>query len=346
MRAVVYRGFQQPPAVEEVADPAPPPDGVVVRVEATGLCRSDWHGWQGHDDDIVAFPHIPGHEFAGVVAAVGGEVSGWREGDRVTAPFVYACGHCPECAVGEQQVCRAQVQPGFGLLGSFADYVVVANAATNLVRLPDTVDTTTGAALGCRFATAYRAIVAQGRAAAGEWAAIFGCGGVGLSAVMIAAASGLQVVAVDVSPAALELARSFGATTGILASDTIVTDVVEATRGGAHLTVDALGSAAVCATAISTLRRRGRHVQVGLLPDGANLPMSRVVAYELSITGSHGMAAHAYDPMLTLVATGRLRPDLLITRTVSLDEAPRALVGMSEGSPTGVTMIAPGGTAG
>lgn len=342
MRAVLYRGFQQPATVEEVADPVPPPDGVVVRVEATGLCRSDWHGWQGHDADIATFPHIPGHEFAGVVAAVGAEVSGWREGDRVTAPFVYACGQCPECVVGDQQVCRSQVQPGFGLPGSFADYVVVTNASTNLVPLPESVDPVTGAALGCRFATSYRAVVAQGRAAAGEWVAVFGCGGVGLSAVMIAVASGLQVVAVDVSPAALDLAKSFGASVGIVASDTVVTEVVEATGGGAHLTIDALGSGAVCAAAVSSLRRRGRHVQVGLLPDGApELPMSRVVAYELSVVGSHGMAAHSYRDMLGLVSSGRLRPDLLVTRTISLAEAPDALAALSTTSPTGITMITP-----
>jgi alcohol dehydrogenase len=228
--------------------------------------------------------------------------------------------------------------------GSFAEYVVVTNASTNLVSLPASVDMITGAALGCRFATSYRAVVSQGRAAAGEWVAVFGCGGVGLSAVMIAAASGLQVVAVDVSPAALDLAKSFGASVGIVASDTVVTEVVEATGGGAHLTIDALGSGAVCAAAVSSLRRRGRHVQVGLLPDGApELPMARVVAYELSVVGSHGMAAHAYGDMLGLVSAGRLRPDRLVTRTISLAETPDALAALSTASPTGITMVAPAG---
>ncbi|WP_313885840.1 alcohol dehydrogenase catalytic domain-containing protein [Fodinicola feengrottensis] len=140
MRAVVYQGFAEPPSLVEVADPVPPAGGVVVRVEATGLCRSDWHGWQGHDSDISTFPHIPGHEFAGVIASVGAGVIGWQEGDRVTAPFVFACGACPECVAGDHQVCRRQQQPGFSLPGSFADYVVVTDAATNLVALPLAVD--------------------------------------------------------------------------------------------------------------------------------------------------------------------------------------------------------------
>jgi alcohol dehydrogenase len=341
MRAVAYQGFAEQPSIVEVADPAPPPGGAVVRVEATGLCRSDWHGWQGHDSDIVAFPHIPGHEFAGTVAAVGRGVTGWQEGDRVTAPFVFACGDCPECVAGDQQVCRRQQQPGFSFPGSFAEYVVVTDASTNLVALPSSVAMETGASLGCRFATAYRAVVAQGRAAAGEWAVIYGCGGVGLSAVMIAVARGLRVVAVDVSADALALARSFGASVTIDASDA-PDAVVDATGGGAHLSIDALGSPATCAAAVLSLRRRGRHVQVGLLPDGApDLPMGRVLAYELSVVGSHGMAAHAYPSLLDLVAAGQLRPDLLIRQVISLDAAPAALVALSTASPTGITMITP-----
>src|SRR3954447_9620902 len=122
MRAVLYQAFRVPPAVVEVAEPAPAPDGVVVRVEATGLCRSDWHGWMGHDADIVP-PHVPGHEFAGTIAELGRDVPGWHIGDRVTAPFVCACGVCPPCRAGDHQVCDAQEQPGFTYWGSFAEYV-------------------------------------------------------------------------------------------------------------------------------------------------------------------------------------------------------------------------------
>ncbi|MDL5201679.1 zinc-dependent alcohol dehydrogenase family protein [Streptomyces sp. ALI-76-A] len=345
MRAVVFERYGEPAEVREVADPVPAEHGAVVRVGATGLCRSDWHGWQGHDPDIT-LPHVPGHELAGVVEEVGARVTGWRPGDRVTVPFVCACGTCPSCAAGDQQVCERQTQPGFTHWGSFAQYVALDHADVNLIALPDDLSFATAASLGCRFATAFRAVVRQGRVAAGEWVAVHGCGGVGLSAVMIAAASGARVVAVDVSPHALELARTFGAVECVDASRTGDTAraVLDLTGGGAHLSLDALGSPATCAASVNGLRRRGRHVQVGLLPspDGTTpVPLARAVALELELLGSHGMAAHAYPPMLDLVRAGLLRPDLLVTSTITLDAAPAALAAMGTAPGSGVTVIEP-----
>ncbi|WP_339129450.1 zinc-dependent alcohol dehydrogenase family protein [Streptomyces sp. f51] len=345
MRAVVFERYGEPAGVREVADPVPAEHGVVVRVEATGLCRSDWHGWMGHDPDIT-LPHVPGHELAGVIEAVGAGVTGHRPGDRVTVPFVCACGSCPACAAGDQQVCERQTQPGFTHWGSFAQYVALDHADVNLIPLPPELSFATAASLGCRFATAFRAVVAQGRAAPGEWVAVHGCGGVGLSAVMIAAASGARVVAVDVSPAALDLARRFGAAECVDAS--AVADPAEAVReltgGGAHVSLDALGSPGTCAASVDGLRRRGRHVQVGLLPSptGATpVPMARVIALELELLGSHGMAAHAYPPLLELVRSGVLRPDLLVTSAITLDAAPAALAAMGSAPGSGVTVIEP-----
>ncbi|MEU2588941.1 zinc-dependent alcohol dehydrogenase family protein [Streptomyces avermitilis] len=345
MRAVVFERFGEPAEVREVANPEPPEHGVVVRVEATGLCRSDWHGWMGHDPDIT-LPHVPGHELAGVVEAVGTRVSGWRPGDRVTVPFVCACGSCAACAAGDQQVCERQTQPGFTHWGSFAQYVALEHADVNLVAMPDELSFGTAAALGCRFATAFRAVVAQGRVAAGEWVAVHGCGGVGLSAVMIAAASGARVVAVDLSPQALDLARKFGAVAAVDASrvEDTAAAVRELTGGGAHLSLDALGSPVTCAASVNGLRRRGRHVQVGLLPSSTGstpVPMARVIGLELEVLGSHGMAAHAYPPMLQLVRAGVLRPDLLVTSTIPLDSVPAALAAMGTAPGAGVTVIEP-----
>ncbi|MFI2432313.1 zinc-dependent alcohol dehydrogenase family protein [Streptomyces sp. NPDC018693] len=345
MRAVVFDRYGEPLEVRELPDPEPAPHGVVVRVEATGLCRSDWHGWMGHDPDIK-LPHVPGHELAGVVERVGDRVTRWHPGDRVTVPFVCACGSCEACAAGDHQVCEQQTQPGFTHWGSFAQYVALDHADVNLVAIPEDLSYATAAGLGCRFATAFRAVVQQGRIAVGEWVAVHGCGGVGLSAVMVAAASGARVVAVDVSPKALELAREFGAThcldaTGV--PDTAAA-VRELTGGGAHLSLDALGSPATCAASVGGLRRRGRHVQVGLLPssDGTTpVPMARVIALELEILGSHGMAAHTYPAMLDAVSAGVLRPDLLVTSTIGLDAVPRALAEMGTAPGAGVTVIEP-----
>lgn len=342
MRAVVFERFGEPARVRTVPDPAPAPHGVVVRVEASGLCRSDWHGWQGHDPDI-RLPHVPGHELAGVVAAAGSGVERWRAGDRVTVPFVCACGTCPSCVAGRQEVCERQTQPGFTHWGSFAEYVALDHADVNLVAVPEDLSSATAASLGCRFATAYRAVLARGRTAPGEWVAVHGCGGLGLSAVMIAAAAGARVVAVDVSEEALRLAAACGAAVCVDARAGDPAEAVrEATGGGAHVSLDALGSAATCAASVRGLRRRGRHVQVGLLPEDPAVPLGRALALELELLGSHGMAAHAYPPMLDLVRSGRLRPGLLVTDTIPLAAAPAALAAMgAPGGPGGVRVVLP-----
>ena len=343
MKALTYRSFGGEIELADVPDPSPPPRGVVIRVGATGLCRSDWHGWMGHDDGI-ALPHVPGHEFAGVVEAVGAEVRNWRPGDRVTAPFVCGCGTCPPCAAGDHQVCDHQFQPGFTHWGSFAEFVAVDYADVNLVRLPDALDFATAASLGCRFVTAFRAVVDQGRLAPGEWLAVHGCGGVGLSAIMIAAALGARVLAVDVEDATLRLAGELGASELVNARD--VDDVPGELRsrsgGGAHVSIDALGSPVTCANSISSLRKRGRHVQVGLmLGDHARpaVPMDRVIADELEILGSHGMQAHRYGDLLAMIEAGTLRPDRLVGRRIDLAEARTELPAMDRFQGVGVTVI-------
>jgi D-arabinose 1-dehydrogenase-like Zn-dependent alcohol dehydrogenase len=207
----------------------------------------------------------------------------------------------------------------------------------NLVALPDGLASEAAAALGCRFATAYRAIVQVGRVRGGEWVAVHGCGGVGLSAVMIAAAVGARVIAVDISEAALSRARDVGAELAVPAG----TDIRELTDGGAHVALDAIGNEAACAASIAGLRKRGRHVQVGLLPEPPRVRMDLVIARELQLKGSHGMAAHAYPEMLGLVQADRLRPAQLVSSRIGLEQAPHALVAMTDTSPVGITVIRP-----
>ena len=342
IRAVVYDAVGATPEVRRVPSPVCPPDGVVVDVGATGVCRSDWHAWRGHDP--VDLPHTPGHEWAGVVAQVGPGVAGFSVGDRVTAPFVLGCGRCAWCRAGAANVCPDQEQPGFTYAGSFAEQVVVHGADTNLVRLPDSVDLVAAAALGCRFATAFRALTGVAAVQPGEWVAVFGCGGVGLSAVMIASALGAQVVAVDVSPAARARALELGAAVA-LPADGAASTIHELTDGGAHVGLDALGAAATLDASVRSLRRHGRHVQVGLLladAAGAPVPWDLVVGRELSLAGSHGMAAVDYPAMLTMVADGRLDPARLVGSVIALDEAGAALAAMDDPSSArgGMTVVA------
>lgn len=346
MNAVVYETFVQPPTIQTVPDPTPTRAGVVVQVTASGLCRSDWHGWMGHDPDIH-LPHVPGHEFAGVITAVGTDVRRWQIGDRVTVPFVCACGACPQCVSGNHQVCDRQVQPGFTQWGSFADYVAVDRADVNLVPLPDAVDDVTAASLGCRFATAFRAVVDQGKVSAGQWVAVHGCGGVGLSAMMIATALGAQVVAIDISDEKLALARTLGAVATINATTTpdLVEHVRDLTVGGADLSIDALGSPVTCFNSIANLRKRGKHVQVGLMLADHRyppIPMDLVIANELEILGSHGIQAYRYPAMMALIQAGKLRPDKLVGKTITLWAAPAELMNMNTFSGAGMTVISLG----
>ena len=327
MRALIFDSFGGPLEVREVRDPEPAPGGVVVRVAASGLCRRAGQAWQGHDPD-VGLPHVPGHELAGTVAAVGAGTRTWSVGDRVTVPFVNACGTCAQCAAGEQQVCARQTQPGFTHWGSLAEFVALDAADVNLVAVPDELGLATAAALGCRYATAFRAVVQVARVRAGEWVAVHGCGGVGLSAVQIAAAAGARVIAVDVAAGALDLARVLGAEHTVDGGADVPATVLELTGGGAHVSLDALGAAITCTNSIRSLRPRGRHVQVGLLPPAQGrpeVPMERVIGLELQVLGSHGMAAHAYPELLGLIAAGRLDPGPLITRRLALDDAGAAL---------------------
>ncbi|MEO0636958.1 MAG: zinc-dependent alcohol dehydrogenase family protein [Pseudomonadota bacterium] len=343
MRAVVYEAFGARPKLQSVPDPVLPADGVVIEVRATGICRSDWHGWVGHDPSIE-LPHVPGHEFAGVVLDAGRDVRHWRQGDRVTVPFVVACGGCPQCHAGHQQVCEHQVQPGFTCWGSFAEAVAIERADTNLVRLPEDMSFGTAASLGCRFATSFRAVVDQGRVSPGEWVAVHGCGGVGLSAVMIASSLGANVIAVDLSEEALALAKDMGAAVTVNAGDVgnVVEAVADASGGGVHASIDALGHPATCFNSIANLRIRGRHVQVGLMTgDHASpaVPMDLVIAKELEILGSHGMQAHRYDAMIAMIQSGALKPDQLVRQEISLGESIEAMMHMDGPGGPGATVV-------
>jgi alcohol dehydrogenase len=342
MRAAVYEEFQKPLSIQNVPTPKSSKNGVVLKVKACGICRSDWHGWMGNDADIN-LPHVPGHELSGMVEETGSDVKNWKKGDKVTLPFVCGCGVCAQCVSGNHQICDYQFQPGFTHWGAFAEFVAVEYADTNLVRLPEEIDFVTASGLGCRFITSFRAVVAQGKVSGGEWVAVHGCGGVGLSAIMIAIALGANVVAVDVSDEKLEFAKSIGATATVNAkTENVIEAIKEITNGGAHVSIDALGNPEICFNSISSLRKRGKHIQVGLMEAEHRqtfIPINLVIAKELEILGSHGMQAHKYAEMLEMIRRGKLQPQKLIGKTVSLEESLQELVNMNSFSATGVIVI-------
>ncbi|MFA5569135.1 MAG: alcohol dehydrogenase catalytic domain-containing protein [Trueperaceae bacterium] len=344
MRAILVDAPNAAPVLTTVPEPALPPHGALVEVRATGVCRSDWHAWVGHDP-TVAFPHVPGHEFAGVVRAVGARVQRFQGGERVTAPFCCGCGSCVECRAGHQNLCEHEYQPGFDGWGSFAELVMVPWADVNLVPLPEELGFDVAASLGCRFTTSYAGLTAHARVKPGESVAVFGCGGVGLSAVMIASRMGARVIAVDTVQGKLDLAQELGGHAVVNVSETDpVEAILELTGGGAHVSVDALGSASTAGQGVRSLRKRGRHLQLGLLlgQDATpNVPLELAIKRELSILGTHGMQARRYPEMLDFIASSDAPLEALIGARRPLGAAGEVLASMGSFAPVGVTILHP-----
>ncbi|MBT8258092.1 MAG: zinc-dependent alcohol dehydrogenase family protein [Bacteroidia bacterium] len=343
MKGILYDTFKGQPKLTSLPDPAAPDHGVVLEVLATGMCRSDWHGWMGHDPDIV-LPHVPGHEIAGRIIEVGNKVRNFKTGERVTLPFVCGCGSCRECQSGNQQVCDYQSQPGFTHWGSFAEKVRIDYADTNLVRLPDHISNEAAASLGCRFITAFRAVVDQAALKKNERIAIYGCGGVGLSAIMIANALEAEIIAIDINVQALQLAKELGAHHIINASETkdVAARVKDISLGGVEVSIDALGSQITSINSIDSLKKRGRHIQVGLMTEDHSkieIPIDRILAHELEIKGSHGMQAFRYEAVFEMMESGLIDPERLVTKTVNLEEAVKLLPEMNEWDQYGMVII-------
>lgn len=340
MRAAVIRQYNADLSLESVPDPRCEADGVVLRVLACGICRSDWHGWVGEHPKVKPGA-IPGHEYCGEVVE-SGPLSQWRVGDRVIAPFILSCGACPECRSGQTTTCRAQRVPGFGEPGAYAEYVSAPHAH-NLARLPDSLTPALAAGLGCRVTTAFQALTGRAGLQAGEWLAVHGTGGIGLSVLLIGLALGARVIVVDIVQERLDHALSLGAEAAINARDSdVASKIVEITRGGAHVSVEALGIAETTNASLGCLRPLGRHVQVGL-PTGhtAVMPINMNAVYmkQLALFGTRGMPSWRYPSLLTLIETGKVDVRPIVARHVSLSEASSELRAFNAPMPPGVAVI-------
>jgi D-arabinose 1-dehydrogenase-like Zn-dependent alcohol dehydrogenase len=342
MKALVFEAVGRPMEVKEMPQPALRPDGAIVRVEGSGICRSDWHLWQG-DWTWIGFsqrlPMVLGHEFAGVVEEVGKDVTKLKVGDRVVVPLAQACGVCEDCRAGHSNLCPKAMSGG-----GYARYARLNRADINAVPLPESVGFAEAASMGCRYVTAFHGIMDQGQVKADESVVVYGCGGVGLSAVQIASALGARVIAVDLDDRKLELAKKVGAADVVNGKKTDpVKAVIDLTHGGANVSVDALGIAATCRNAVASLGKRGRHVQIGLTTQGEKgevaLPVDQIVFKEIQFTGSLAMQSYRYPAMLDLVQRGRLAPRNLITETIPLEKAFGVIEKMSNFENVGISVI-------
>ncbi|MCO7176002.1 zinc-dependent alcohol dehydrogenase family protein [Sporolactobacillus kofuensis] len=345
MKAAVLEKYKEPLSIKDIKEPVLAPDGVIIKLRACGVCRSDWHGWMGDWTGFIPpLPHILGHEMSGEVEEIGKNVRNFKKGDRVIIPFTLGDGTCPHCLSGHSNVCDHQVMPGFTYNGGFAEYTHVPKADNNLMHLPDGVKFVEASAMGCRFMTAFHGITSQGNVRPGDWVAIFGAGGVGLSATQICTAIGANVITVDISDDKLQFAKKIGAVETINSKNENPAEAIkEITKGGAQVGVDALGIQETMLNSILCLDKRGRHVQIGMTPFGdkghLKIPVNDIVRREIQFKGSFGMPISEFPGMLQMVEKKRLEPGELVTKTISLEDIDKAIHDMTTFSGFGVSVV-------
>ncbi len=340
MRAAVLRAYNEDLSLETVPDPECPSDGVVLKVQACGVCRSDWHGWTGEHPRVKP-GQIGGHEYAGEVIEAGPDAT-YAVGDQVVAPFILACGSCPSCHSGHSNTCPNQRLPGFIEPGAFAEYVAVP-FDHNLARLPESLSPTVAAGLGCRVTTAWHALTGRAAVQAGEWVAVHGTGGIGLACLILGRAIGARVVVVDVVEEKLTQALELGAEAAVNARDgDTAGQIREITGGGAHVSIEALGIPETTNASIECLRPLGRHVQVGM-PVGhtarMEINMNAVYMGNLAMYGTRGMPSWRYPSLLGLIEEGRVDVAPMIAREIGLSGVSAELHAMNGPTPPGVAVV-------
>lgn len=349
MRAAQLVEYRKPLEITEIPDPACGPTDVVIKVSACGICRTDWHLWNG-DWDWIAFqaplPHVPGHEIAGTIVEIGSEIRSLSVGDSVTVPWHQACGDCASCRRAHTNTCERVGMAGFGgYTGGYAEYVAVPNADLNVVAIPSSIDPLDAFGLGCRYMAAFGAVVCQGAVQAGESLLIVGAGGLGLSAVQIGVASGATVVAVDIDPAKLDRARAEGAVGVVDARDAdALAQIAELTSGGAHVSVDTLCRPESIQTACLGTRRQGRVVEAAYTTQPQRgilgIPMDALSLWELQLIGSGaGLNHQELDRVISLVERGVLKPSTLVTEQIGLDAVTSVYEAMDDFRNIGLSVI-------
>ena len=339
MRAAIVRNFNEDLSIETVNDPACPEDGVVLDVLACGVCRSDYHGWTGNHP-LVKDGSIMGHEYCGVVVDAGPKAK-YKIGDRLIAPFILGCGSCPSCQSGKSNTCATQIVPGFNAPGAYAEYVAVPYDH-NLVYLPDSMSPALAAGLGCRVTTAWHALTDRAAVTAGEWVAVHGTGGIGLSAMLLAKMIGAKVVVVDIVKEKLDSALALGADAAVNAAETDAAEAIRSiTNGGADVSIEALGHPLTTNASVECLATLGRHVHVGM-PGGdgmMNINLRAIYMKQLSFYGTRGMPSWKYPSLLTMIERGDVDLSPMVDREINLSQASEELRMMSGATPPGTAVI-------
>jgi len=309
MKAAVVRAFGQPLVIEDVPVPVPGRGEILVKVKACGVCHTDLHAASGDWPVKPQPPFIPGHEAAGVVAALGPDVTGFRLGDAVGVAWLHdACMRCEYCETGWETLCEHQHNTGYSVNGGFAEYVVASAAFA--ARLPANVDFAAIAPILCAGVTTYKGLK-ETETRPGEWVLISGVGGLGQVAIQYAKAMGLKVVALDIAEDKLKLARDSGADHAVNAlSADAVESVLRATGGGAHGILVTAVSTAAFAQALKMVRRKGTISLVGLPPGEFPTPIFDVVLKRITVRGSIVGTRRDLDEAIAFAAEGKVRAEI------------------------------------
>ena len=319
MRAAVFEGPGRPLIVTEVPTPTIRPHELLVRVAACGICHTDLHYIDHNVPTFKAPPLILGHETSGIVAEVGAEAEGFRPGDRVLLPAVLTCGRCSLCRRGRENICERMVMFGNHIDGAYAEFV--AAPAKDVFTVPSEIPLEEAAIIADAMSTPFHAVTVRGQVRPGDWVVVYGCGGVGLNVVQIAASLGAQVIAVDLVDDKLALAMELGAryTLNPQAIEQVPKAVKKLTDGGVDIAFEAVGTPATIGLALDSVRRGGRVVLVGYSQAPAEFNAAKTMFFELEIMGSLGCRPVDYPRLITLVQTGKLRTAPLISHRLPLD---------------------------
>ncbi len=319
MKAAILYAAKEPLRIEEIPTPTPGAGEVLVKVAACGLCHTDLHYIDHGTPTFKKPPIILGHEISGTVAGLGSGVKSWKEGDRVLLPAVYGCGECDMCRTGRENICYHMVMFGNNVNGGYAEYVLAP--AKDILALPDEIPLVEGSIIADATTTPYHAVVNRGKVKPGDKVVVFGCGGIGLNVVQVAAAVGAQVIAVDIVDQKLEWARELGAEVTLNSTqfDRIDKEIRKLTGGGADIGFEALGNPVVQSQTFNSLRTGGRFVVVGFASKPMQLNTGKVMYREMEIIGSLGCRAVDYPRVIELARQGKIKVKELVTARFTLD---------------------------
>lgn len=320
MKAAIFYGPHQPLAIEDVPVPEPQTGEILVKVAACGLCHTDLHYI---DHDVPTFhkpPLVLGHEASGWIEAVGMNVEHWKPGDRVLIPALLTCGACPACRRGRENICEHGIMPGNHINGAYAEYLCVP--AKDAIALPPDLPLQEACLIADAVSTPYHAVVNRGEVRPGDVVAVFGCGGVGINVVQVAAACGAQVIAVDKVESRLEIAKTFGAERVINASETpdAAKAVRKMTAGGADVAFEVIGNPATMRQAFDSLHRGGRLVVVGYSEHDVSFSAAKIMFNEMEVRGSLGCRPVDYPRIIEMARRGAIAVEPLVTGRFTLDD--------------------------